>query len=284
MIIVFNPAAGRGRAARLHRALDALRAAGLRPELAPTRHPGHATEIARAAGPRLVVAAGGDGTVAEVVNGLADGAVLGVIPLGTANVFAHELGLARPSAAVAALVAGRTRTLWPGRLESPAGSRLFVQMVGAGLDARVVHGVSLPLKRRIGRGAYVASTLRELARTPPPLLRLRVDGQEAEAATVVVSKGQLYGGRYLFAPKARPSQPGFQVSLFPPGRLPCLLAAATLPLNLLPRLPGRTVLSASQVDIHNPAPLQADGDPAETGPALVTDAPMPIRIVHPTPA
>ena len=125
MVIVFNPVAGRRRAHLLWRVLDVLVANGVRLELAETRRAGHAEALTREAARRgepMVVAAGGDGTIAEVANGLmGTGARLGVIPLGTANVLAHELGLPfSPKAVAAALAFGRTTTLWPGVARQPA--------------------------------------------------------------------------------------------------------------------------------------------------------------------
>src|SRR5271155_2776697 len=135
MVIVFNPVAGRRRAHLLWRVLDGMVANGIRIDIAETRCAGHAESLARAAaasGETMVVAAGGDGTIAEVANGLmGSNARLGVIPLGTANVLAHELSLPfAPRAVAAALAFGRTRTLWPGVARGADGSRLFVQMLG----------------------------------------------------------------------------------------------------------------------------------------------------------
>src|SRR5579875_2617970 len=160
-IVIFNPTAGRRRAYALWQVLDVMSANGMRIELAETSHAGHATELAREAaggGARLVVAAGGDGTIAEVANGIAgSGAHLGIIPLGTANVLANELSLPfSPRAVAAALAFGRTCALWPGLARNGTSSRLFVQMLGVGLDAQVVHALSPALKRLLGKGAYVA--------------------------------------------------------------------------------------------------------------------------------
>ncbi len=285
MLIVFNPAAGRRRAQRLWRVLDLLVQNGIRLELAETGHRGHATELARegaARGAGLIVAAGGDGTIAEVANGLCGAAVsLGVIPLGTANVLAHELGLPfAPRAVAAALAFGRTRLLWPGIARGPSGERLFVQMLGAGFDAAVVHHLSDALKRLCGRGAYVAQSLCEIACYNFPKLHLRLDGKELDAASVIVSKGRFYAGRHLLAPGASPMERGFTVAVFRRrGRLPALVSGALLPFDLLPRAPGMCLVRAAAVDIEGSAPAQADGDPAGTAMLRITDAPAPIAIV-----
>jgi len=155
MLIIYNPAAGRRRSQLLWRVLDVMSGNGVKLELAETRHAGHAIDLAREAaerGVRLIVAAGGDGTIADVANGLSgSGCRLGIIPLGTANVLAHELGLPfAPHAVAAALAFGRTQALWPGVAHFGNETRVFVQMVGAGFDAQVVHNLSLGLKRAVG--------------------------------------------------------------------------------------------------------------------------------------
>ncbi len=290
MLVIFNPTAGRRRRHLLWRVLDVLSANGIRTDLAETRHAGHAAALAReaaAAGVPLVVAAGGDGTIAEVVGGLAGSAArLGIIPLGTANVLAWELDLPfAPRAVASALAFGRTRTLWPGLARTPDGARVFVQMLGVGLDAQVVHRLSLPLKRAVGRAAYVAQTLREVGRYEFAPLRVRLDGLDVTAAGVIVSKGRLYGGRYTLAPTARPGEPGFTVALFDrAGPLSALLYGAALPLNLLPRAPGLRLVRASRVEIlggdgADASPAQADGDPAGRTPVSVSDALGPVQVV-----
>lgn len=286
MLIVFNPAAGRRRAQLLWRVLDVMAANGVRLDIAQTRHPGHAEQLARAAaesGERLVVAAGGDGTIAEVAAGLSGSPCrLGIIPLGTANVLAHELGLPfAPKAVAAALAFGRTRAIWPGLATGPTGQRLFVQMLGAGFDAQVVHHLCKPLKRAIGRGAYALQTLRELPRYRFPQISVRLDGVASQAASVIVSKGRFYAGRYTLAPEAAPTGPGFTVALFEgAGPFVALCCAAALPLDLLAWVPGLRLVRASTVDIDSDGvPAQADGDPAGSGRLCVTDARASIEVV-----
>jgi diacylglycerol kinase family enzyme len=287
VIVIYNPTAGQRRTRVLWRVLDILSANGVRVQLAETRYAGHAAVLAREAaaeGRRLIVAAGGDGTIAEVAGGInGSGAALGVIPLGTANVLARELALPFSASTIAsALAFGRTRVLWPGMARLPDSDRLFVQMLGVGLDAQVVHRLPLGLKRMMGRNAYVAQTLREMFRYGYRPIRLRIDGKMEEAGSVVVTKGSLYAGQYLLAPGAKPSEPGFTVALFGrngPGAV--LMYGAALTLNLLPRAPGMRLIRAREVDILEGAAVlaQADGDPAGGGPITVRDAARPINVV-----
>ncbi|MBV9750563.1 MAG: diacylglycerol kinase family lipid kinase [Acetobacteraceae bacterium] len=289
MIIVYNPTAGRRRAALLWRVLDVLAASGVRLDLARTTCAGHAATLAREAallGARLVVAAGGDGTIAEVARGLqGTGAALGIIPLGTANVLANELDLSFvPQACAAALAFGRTRALWPGVATGASGERLFVQMLGVGFDAAVVHRLPLRLKRIAGRGAYVVQSLREMGRYPFPLVAVRLDGVEMQAASVVVTKGRLYAGRYELAPAACSAERGFQVALFGHagalgGPLGAALYGSALPLGLLPRAPGLRLVQAREIEVSGSLPVQTDGDPSGSAPLRIVDAREPIRVV-----
>ena len=208
---------------------------------------------------------------------------LGVIPLGTANVLAHELALPfAPRAVAAALAFKRTKLLWPGLANGAGGTRLFVQMLGVGFDAHVVHTLPVGLKRVFGKGAYVLQSLHALLHYDFAPIRLRLDGVETSAASVIVSKGVLYGGTYRLAADAVPGEPGFSVVLFDhSGPAAALLYGAALPLNLLGRAPGVRHVRATRIDFigNARAPAQADGDAAGTVPLNVVDAPGPIAVV-----
>jgi diacylglycerol kinase (ATP) len=287
MVIVFNPVAGRRRAALLWRVLDVLVANGVRLDVAETHCAGHAAALARdavAGGAPMVVAAGGDGTIAEVASVVVGTKVpLGVIPLGSANVLAHELSLPfAPRAVAAALAFGRTRRLWPGVTCAGSEKRLFVQMLSVGFDAQVVHRLQVPLKQIFGRGAYVLQSLHESVRYRYPPITVRLDGQEMQATNVIVSKGRFYGGRYLLAPDARAADPGFSVVLFSySGAAAALLYGAALPTDMLARAPGVTHLRARRIDVmgNEAIPAQADGDAAGFTPLSVMDAAGPIEVV-----
>ena len=295
MLVIFNPVAGRRRAAALWKVLDLLVESGIKVEVAETQYAGHATLLAREAaraGRDMVVAAGGDGTIAEVANGLIGSATaLGVIPLGTANVLAKEYKLPTSPRAIANTLAyKRTKHLWPGIAKmagangpSAQAEHVFVQMVGLGFDGAVVHGIQPLLKRVLGRGAYVLQSLWESVAYRFPRVKLTVDGKEYEAASVVVTKGRLYGGPYLLAPNAASTQPGFQIALFEhPGTFPALLSGAALPLGLLPHCPGVRVISGRQVEFcpkNLPIKTQSAGDALPGTPLRVIDAISPIAMV-----
>ena len=174
LTVIFNPTAGARRGRRLEATLRILRDEGCALDLRQTKAAGDAARLARAIDPTatdLVVAAGGDGTINEVINGLVEGGgasappALAIVPLGTANVLAAEIGLGTSPRAIAdAVLKGRTVSLSLGE----ANGRLFALMVGVGFDAQVVRHVDLALKRRIGKAAYLWETLWQLVRFPFP--------------------------------------------------------------------------------------------------------------------
>ncbi len=161
---------------------------------------GDAEQQARAAvaeGFERIVAAGGDGTIHEVVNGIAgSNAALGLMPMGTMNVFANELGLPANDLGRCweIIQRGRTRLI-----DLPtANGKHFVQLAGVGLDAQVVKETSLTLKRNFGPLSYVISAAQIAARRPPRLLIESEDAQTEEGSFVLVGNGRLYGGPFPF--------------------------------------------------------------------------------------
>jgi len=279
MLVIFNPTAGSRRRRRLARALVVL---GPLAEFAETSGPGDARRIAAVAaaeGHGCVVAAGGDGTIAEVAAGLMGSrTALGILPFGTANVLALELGLPRdPEGAARVIQAGREALIYPGI----TGERLFVQMLGAGFDAAVVQHLPPGLKRRIGKAAYVWQTLRELARHEFRPLRFSADdGAWEEASSLIVTKGRLYAGNHLVAPGASPLEPGFTLVIQRRGgRGLAFLAGAAMPLNLMHRLPFMELRRCATVSLAGEGVLtQCDGDVGPALPVTITDAPRPLAI------
>lgn len=205
-LLIVNPTAGQGRPQEV---LDALRAAlaPLLGDVRVTEGPGDAERFARDAaggGYDAVLVAGGDGTVNEVINGLMAGRVsggaslpLGLVPLGTQNVLAHELGLAGGGLLAASEIIrlGRTRAIDVG----VAGGRCFALMAGFGFDAQVIREVLRPVKKMIGPAAYVFASFGALAKCRSTAIRLSLDGEEvrAEAYLLVIANAASYAYRQI---------------------------------------------------------------------------------------
>ncbi len=288
LLVIHNPTAGQRNATRLHAMLAALRALGASPRVQPTTRPGDATEIAAAAvraHEPCVIAAGGDGTAAEIAQAITGSStVLGILPLGSANVLAREIGLSfAPRALAQTLMQGHTIPHWPGQVIIAGQSRLFLQMCGIGFDAHVVATLNLARKRRLGRAAYALRSLGALIDYPFRPLSLNIDGIPHSAASAIISKGRLYAGPFTLCPAATPRQPGFQVALFgQAGRAAVLGYGAALLSNRLPNLASIKQLPAHQITLTSQGiAAQIDGDTLGIDTLTITDAPSPIRIIAP---
>src|SRR5260370_6681256 len=210
-LVIHNPNAGNG-GTRRRGTLDAARhifaAGGIESELAETTGPGHATEIAQRAaaeGRGLVIACGGDGTLNEVVNGLAaqqngHRVPLALLPGGTANTAAKELALPWdiPSAAEK-LVRGTVKEIALGLatpLDHPEKKKSFLSVGGAGPDGMIVYSLDLDLKARLGILAYWWQGAREVFRYSFPHFRIVVGDQKLDASLAIVGRTKNYGGPF----------------------------------------------------------------------------------------
>ena len=266
-------------------------------DVVETKAAGDARRLAETCDARrydVIAVAGGDGTINEVINGLAgrsdDTPAIGIVPLGTANVLAHELGLGFSAAAVArTMVAGRPLLVQPGEAVNGAGARCFSLMAGAGFDAKVVAGVSAPLKRRLGRAAYVWRSLVEARRYRPVRYDVEVDGVRHEASSVIVTRSRHYAGPYVVAPKAALGEPLLHVCLFERwGRSHTFRYGLALLLGRLPRTAGYRVVTgrAVRVSVLSDAgelreqPVQIDGDNALTLPVSIGLSAGAVRLLQ----
>lgn len=207
-LLIANPISGLGLArAQTDYVLKWFRARGQEIDLALTGGPGDAEVLARRAsaeGYDVIIAGGGDGTINEVLNGMVGkGPKLAVIPWGTGNVFATEMGFPHRLGAVCRMILqGQAEALDLGVI----GGRLFLLMVGAGLDAyslRQLEGQGL--KRRLGVLAYAFAAIRALARYGFPPIDLEFeDGRTDSGSFVLVSNTSRYGDFFSFTPRATP--------------------------------------------------------------------------------
>ena len=263
----------------------------------PTTGAGAARALAAAAvgeGFETIIAAGGDGTLNEVLNGMGDvpdgfeRTRLAVMPLGTTNVFALETGIpSNPEAAWEIIQKGNEL-----RIDLPEiafqtrdglKTRYFLQMAGAGLDARAVELVNWRLKKRIGPLAYVWAGLNALTR-PQGAIQLSSETKSISGELAVVSNGKFYGGKFTFCPEAKYTDGLLDICVFPKvslGRLPIYsFAALTDRLakhNLTVNFQAQTIRFNSAVRI----PIQLDGEAVGHLPATIRVHPRTLRMVVP---
>jgi YegS/Rv2252/BmrU family lipid kinase len=216
--IILNPAAGSGSGRRNRPEVEReLARHGVRFTVEETRGRGHALELAALAAERglgTVVAAGGDGTIHEVVNGLVQwsdrrGApvpTLGIIPIGTGNDFVKSVtGGTDRQLAYRTIAGGEVRYFDLGRVTWPQGVEYFTNGVGTGIDVEVVRQI-MRLPRLPGVVSYLVGLFKALRRFRPLPLRILVDGEEVERRVMIAAVGNgfcLAGGFHLF-PGARP--------------------------------------------------------------------------------
>jgi YegS/Rv2252/BmrU family lipid kinase len=232
-----------------------------------------------------VVAAGGDGTIRHVASALIGTDMpLGIIPVGTGNVLAYEIGLAAsPAAVVAALLDGPVSTV----ACAEANGETFLLMVGAGFDARVLCGLDQRLKSRVGKMAYAGPLLGALIR-PADTLSVTVDGQHRTASWAVIANARHYGGRFVLAPRAGILERGLEAILFK-SRSRAVLVGQLMSLaagRLEPRAaPGGDVemLRCSHVAItaRDAVPTQIDGDVLGTTPLEISAGTAELRLIVP---
>ena len=199
-VIIYNPFAGRiaRKQHLLQRTIETFAASGVTATLVPTTGPNTAGLLAKQAiaqGAELVVAAGGDGTINEIANGMAHSNVpLAILPGGTANVLAHELKLPSGIIAAAGEIARGIPVRVPlGAIQTKTASRYFLMMAGVGLDARIVYELNLDLKAAIGKLAYYASGFSQVFGILPQFV-LEVNGERHRCGFALFSRVRNYGG------------------------------------------------------------------------------------------
>ena len=287
-VVIVNPTARKlPSQSRLGEARDWLDERGWAVEWLETAAPGDATSLAADAARRgvpLLFVCGGDGTLNEAVNGLAGSeTALAVIPTGTVNLWAREVGLLKkPHEAVRLAVDGGRRRIDLGR----AGERYFLLMAGFGLDAAAIHDVSHRMKSRFGAAAYAVSAAREALRYRSSPLTLSLDGRERtlELLMLIVGNTRKYAGLTEVTPAAIVDDGRLDVCAYcGRGRWDILwLALLTL---IRQHRRSKKVLHqrVQRLGIRSDSPLlvQLDGDAQSESPTEVSVAPGALWVAVP---
>src|SRR5580700_8761788 len=227
-LLIYNPTSGtrrHRRFAEIEQAVRILKDHGIAVELAATTAGGSATGIARQAVNQrrgMVIACGGDGTVNEIINGLARSQVpMALLPAGTANILAKELGIPWDIPHAARLIAGGTiRRIAIGvalpangnhSASLPNEGRYFLSVGGAGPDGAIVHGVDEGLKKRAGVVAYWVEGFRQLVSYGFPEMNIHCEGRTRRASIIVVGRTVNYGGPFKITTGASLFEDSFEM-------------------------------------------------------------------------
>ncbi len=289
VILIANPVARRASPQKIRRAEELLKAAGHQVILRLTEKRGDAEEFARNSPDRsFLLAAGGDGTFNEVMNGIVNtGRKMAILPLGTTNVLAKELGVPENvEGAVAVALAGREHRISLGKITysgspSPV-TRHFCLMAGIGFDGETVYRISSTVKKYWGKGSYVLSGLRVLAGYSPGELTFEVNGKSFTGYSAIIGKAPRYGGDFMITPDAKLANPELYAYIMHGKRRTDILRYA---LGVLRGshigLKTATYLRAESVRIQGKAHIQTDGDYLGTTPAEITVIPHAVRLICP---
>lgn len=288
--LIDNPGAGRTGSTLVQEAVRILERGGATIERARPASIEASRLAARAAADAgrydAIVAAGGDGTIRQIATALiGSDTPLGIVPVGTGNVLAHEIGLARTPNAIARMLAGGPAITAATAL---ANGEPFLLMAGAGFDGRVIAALDQGFKSRLGKVAYAAPMLGALVR-PMDQLMVTVDGYRHEASWAVIANARHYGGRFVMAPRTGIRERGLEAILFKARNRAVLLGQ--LMALALGRLDTRAaagagdvaMLPCSRVSItaHHPVPTQIDGDPLGQTPLEVEAGTGEVRLIVP---
>lgn len=265
VLIIFNPEAGQRAEQKLKRIVEELKRNELLIDTIKTQYSGHAKIIAQENVNNkyaMLIAAGGDGTINEVLNGMYPTFVpFAIIPLGTANVLAKEAQIgSNASGIVNYILNGSTKPLWLGR----SNNKYFALMMSAGLDAVSVTKVNKKLKKWFGKFAYIVSFVKAVMDSKNITYEVLIENKIYYSSGVIVSNGKLYGGEYICAPNASLQENKLYAILTKnTGRINALKYALLMFLQKLPYSDSVTILPVTKLRINceqKKIPTQIDGD------------------------
>ncbi len=302
-LLIYNPTSGRKRQSRfaeIEQAVRILKDAGITAELAPTSGPGAASKIARQAVDHrrgMVIACGGDGTINEIVNGLACSQIpMALLPAGTANILAKELGVPWDIPRAARLIpGGGIRRIALGMAMptngnhsaaiSPEG-RYFLSVAGAGPDGAIVNCVNEGLKKSAGVFAYWVEGFRQLFRYGFPQMRIHSAGRERQATIIVAGRTAHYGGPFKITTEASLFEDSFEfLTNSKRSRLAYLACLPAMWMGTLRKRDGIETWKATEVICESasgePVYAQVDGEPVGPLPMAFRIVPDALSIVTP---
>jgi len=305
IFLIGNPAAGRKALKKINEAAAIIKSRGYEVRVLLTAKRGDAESFAKeiavnqpqnptppsspplsrgGSGGVLIIAAGGDGTFNEVINGIVHTSIpMAILPLGTTNVLAQELGISDDvEKALDAALDGKAHNVCLGKITlSKNISRYFCLMAGIGYDAETVYGVKNEVKKYSGKGAYILSGLRTLTSWKPDKLTFSVNGKSSEGYSAIICKASKYAGNFRVAPDADLEKNNFYAFIMH-GRKRSDIIKYVCGIVAGKRLKfkGITYEQAENIEVRGKAHVQIDGDYFGMTPAVIETVPDALRLVY----
>ena len=291
IILIGNPAARGASLKKFESASVFLQDKGFATKILLTEKSNDATRLAEEAvreKPYAIIAAGGDGTINEVINGMVKSDVpLAILPLGTTNVLAKELGIPEYiNGAMETAVSRKPRTVSLGRIELNPGTdsayyRYFCLMAGIGFDGKAVHDINTAVKKKSGKAAYIFSGIKNLLNYSPNQLFYNIDGKEYAGFSSITGKAGKYGGNFKITPDANLSNPELYTCIFQGNKRSDLLR------YVFKIMTGRlfderdiVYLKSASIEVLGTAHIQIDGDYLGITPAKITVEKDALQIIY----
>jgi len=313
IILIGNPVAGRGAAGRIARAVDIIKSRGFNVRLMLTGKKGDAESFAKeivqnsenpplspfafakgGQGGILIIAAGGDGTYNEVINGIACTDIpMAILPLGTTNVLAKELDIPEVMGkALDIALGGKMQNVCLGKITLSAQvsgvrcqvsgiTRYFLLMAGIGFDGEAVYGIKNRIKRYSGKAAYIWSGLKTFMLWNPDKLTFNIDNRGYEGYSAIICNAAKYAGHFKVAPDANLQEPSLYAFIMQGKKRSDIVryVSGIIRGNHL-KLSDMTYRKAGKIEINGKACIQIDGDYFGKTPATIEVVPDALKLVY----
>ncbi len=288
VLLIGNPVAGAYAKEKIDKAKRLLISSGARVELFLTKKKGDAQNRAEDAlkeNLSIILVAGGDGTINEVINGVAmSDRIIGILPLGTTNVLAKEIKIPdNVERALAMLKSGRIHRVSLGRIRSEQTSikRYFILMAGIGFDGSTVYAVDYKTKRFSGKGAYILSGIKNLISYNPNKLKFSINGSQYDGYNAIIGNAACYGGSFKVTPDASLESPEFSICIFK-GNKRHALVKYVLGIITGSHLKFRDIfyLKCKKVTVEGEAHIQIDGDYFGRSPVTIESVNNALNLIY----
>ncbi len=290
VILINNPVAKKSSQNKIRQACDIFMSGGFSVKVLITKQKGDAENFARDSlkeKPTMIVAAGGDGTVNEIANGIAGSEIpLAILPLGTTNVLAKEIGIpenVKNSVHIAMQKSFRKISLGKITLtDSPFIKRYFILMAGIGYDGETVYNINQNIKKITGKGAYIFSGIKTLFKWNQKELKFLINDKNYLAYSAIIGKASKYAGNFHVTPDVKLTEPFFQIALFKGNSKLDMFRYITgiITGNLL-KMKDVEFIKTKDITIDGSAHIQIDGDYFGKTPAKIEIEKDALRLIYP---